>query len=211
MDVIESLVEVDCNCYWHGHSGHRSSFQYIHNAVVPPMDPCVAELHDIAAAITYTSAGSFTSSISIIFTDSMAACRRLIHNSLPLAIAEQIEHDLLSPVEVVWIPGHGGMPGNEKAHLLGRETLHRAPDIPRSAETFPVALPSLESYRQARRVFPPLHTHLTRHQGTILRNAQSNTLPTPARSHLIIAPLPRHKHSMLNLARRAQRIAFFTR
>ncbi|KAG0429531.1 hypothetical protein HPB47_023546 [Ixodes persulcatus] len=99
------------------------------------MDPCLAELHAIAAAITYTSSGSFTSSIPIIFTDSMAACRRLKHNSLPLAIAEQIERDLLSPVEVVWIPGHGGMPGNEKAHLLARETLYRAPDIPRSAQT----------------------------------------------------------------------------
>ncbi|KAG0426967.1 hypothetical protein HPB47_025949 [Ixodes persulcatus] len=82
------------------------------------------------------------------------------------------------------------MPGNEKAHLLARETLYRAPDIPRSAQTFSVALPSLESYRRARRVFPPLHTHLTRHQGTILRNAQSNTLPTPARIHLLRGLLP---------------------
>ncbi|KAG0412332.1 hypothetical protein HPB47_010538 [Ixodes persulcatus] len=47
------------------------------------------------------------------------------------------------------------MPGNEKAHLLAREMLYRAPEIPRSVQTFPVALPSLESYRRARRVFPP--------------------------------------------------------
>ncbi|KAG0444123.1 hypothetical protein HPB47_014144 [Ixodes persulcatus] len=112
-------------------------FSTIHTATLPPMDPCLAELHAIAAAITYTSSDSFTSSIPIIFTDSMAACRRLIHNSLPLAIAEQIERDLLSPVEVVWIPGHGSMPGNEKAHLLARETLYRAPDIIRSVQTFP--------------------------------------------------------------------------
>ncbi|KAG0415219.1 hypothetical protein HPB47_007618 [Ixodes persulcatus] len=153
----------------------RHHFSKIHTAVFPPMNPCLAELHAIAAAITYTSAGSFTSSIPNIFTDSMATCRRLIHNSLPVAIAEQIERDLLSPVEVVWIPGHRGTPGNEKAHLPARETLHRAPDIPRSAQTFPVAFPSLESYRQAR---------------NILRNAQSNTLPTPAGIHLLRGLLP---------------------
>ncbi|KAG0441241.1 hypothetical protein HPB47_016003, partial [Ixodes persulcatus] len=77
---------------------------------------------------------------------------------------QQIERGLLSPVEIVWIPGHGGMPSNEKAHLLARETLHRAPDSLRSAQRFTVALPSLESYRQASRAFPPftLTSHATK-------------------------------------------------
>ncbi|KAG0409920.1 hypothetical protein HPB47_012963 [Ixodes persulcatus] len=157
-------------------------FSRIHTAVLPPMDPCLAELHAIAAAITYTSSGSFTSSIPIIFTDSMADCRRLIHNSLPLAIAEQIELDLVSHVEVVWIPGHGGCRATKKhtcspaKRFIGHPTF---PDLPRR---FPHIDEPVES-------FPPF-TLNSRHQGTILRNAQSNTLPTPARIHLLRGLLP---------------------
>ncbi|KAG0435054.1 hypothetical protein HPB47_018706 [Ixodes persulcatus] len=152
-------------------------FSTIHTAVLPPMNPCLAELHAIAAAITLTSGGSFTSSIPIIFTDPMATCQRLIHSSLPLAIAEQIERKLLSPVGVVWIPGHGVMPDNEKAHQLTRETLHRTPDIPRSAQTFPAALASLKSYRQARRA-------------PFSATPKVTPVPTPARIHLLRSLIP---------------------
>ncbi|KAG0421191.1 hypothetical protein HPB47_002914 [Ixodes persulcatus] len=69
------------------------------------------------------------------------------------------------------------MTGNEKAHLLARETLHGAPDIPRSVLTFPVALPSLESYRQARRVF--LLFTLTSHATEALSYATPKVTPSP--------------------------------
>lgn len=89
-----------------------------------------AELHAIKEAIRYIlrqPSGQWT-----IFTDSKAALQSVLRNdcfSIHQHASREITHlhhlakDIVHPVTFQWIPGHCGVPRNEKAHEAARRSL----------------------------------------------------------------------------------------
>lgn len=87
----------------------------------------------------------------------------------------------------MWVPGHEGLEGNEAAHTAARASVNRAspheildmshpPKSAEETETIPLIYQALlQHYRLGRRVYPPPHPKLTRHEGTDYRRLQSNT------------------------------------
>lgn len=131
-----------------------------------------------------------------VFSDSHAAIIQIQNRSLPSILQQEVERAVsaLQPsiVFLRWVPGHSGIDGNELAHQLARETLHRAPLIPWPGPSEDGARLSLrrtikEVYLQLRldkRLYPPPHPSLTVTEARLLRHIQMNALITPSRLFL---------------------------
>ncbi|KAM7314016.1 hypothetical protein ISCGN_003801 [Ixodes scapularis] len=143
--------------------------------------PVEAELLAIALAAANNSSPGRTTHI---YTDSKSACSHLAQG-LAFPSALPLLNNVRGPLHIHWIPGHAGVAGNERAHQLARETLLRAPaDACDTAPVPPPPLPTLADLLASRCTFPPPHTQLTRREQTLIRQAQTYTLLTPARLHL---------------------------
>ncbi|KAM7297307.1 hypothetical protein ISCGN_022460 [Ixodes scapularis] len=143
--------------------------------------PVEAELLAIALAAANNSSPGRTTHI---YTDSKSACSHLAQG-LAFPSALPLLNNVRGPLHIHWIPRHAGVAGNERAHQLACETLLRAPaDACDTAPVPPFPLPTLADLLASRCTFPPPHTHLTRREQTLIRQAQTYTLHTPARLHL---------------------------
>lgn len=143
--------------------------------------PVEAELLAIALAAANNSSPGRTTHI---YTDSKSACSHLAQG-LAFPSALPLLNNVRGPLHIHWIPGHAGVARNERAHQLARETLLRAPaDACDTAPVPPPPLPTLADLLASRCTFPPPHTQLTGREQTLIRQAQTYTLLTPARLHL---------------------------
>ncbi|KAH7966857.1 hypothetical protein HPB49_019902 [Dermacentor silvarum] len=91
-------------------------------------DVSLLEERAIARAILSTSSLP-PSTPNHILTDSQAACRRFLFNTLHPTTTSILESFLSSTshtFRLVWVPGHAAIPGNERARALVRELSHRA-------------------------------------------------------------------------------------
>ncbi|KAH7971464.1 hypothetical protein HPB49_024417 [Dermacentor silvarum] len=137
----------------------------------------------IARAILSTSSLP-PSTPNHILTDSQAACRRFLFNTLHPTTTSLLESFLSSTshtFRLVWVPGHAAIPGNERAHALARELSYRAAGD-RSAIIRPQPFSyasQLAEMRLTRQHYPPPHPSLTRRQAVCWRQLQKNTFPTP--------------------------------
>ncbi|KAG0416554.1 hypothetical protein HPB47_006315 [Ixodes persulcatus] len=89
--------------------------------------------------------------------------------------------DTTIPIRLIWTPAHAELEGNEQAHELACELANQADD--QDCSFFPVTIFSyrdiLNYYKETRKTYPEPHPALGRHQATILRQIQTNTLPNP--------------------------------
>ncbi|KAG0428426.1 hypothetical protein HPB47_024586 [Ixodes persulcatus] len=137
----------------------------------------------VARAILSTSTLS-SSTPTHILTDSQTACRHFLYNTLHPFTASLLDSFLSSTshtFRLVWVPGHADIPGNECAHALARELSNRAPGED-SATIRPAPFSystHLAELRLARQHYPPPQPSLTRRQGVLWRQLQTNTFPTP--------------------------------
>ncbi|XP_049268930.1 uncharacterized protein LOC125757395 [Rhipicephalus sanguineus] len=138
-----------------------------------------------------------------IYSDSYAAIRNIQNRTLPPYLQQEVERAVYalqpSPVFLRWVPGHSGIDGNELAHRLARDILHRAPFIPwptpsedsgssvKNDGKISLRHTIKEVYLQLRldkRLYPPPHPSLTLLEARILRHIQMNCLITPSRLFL---------------------------
>lgn len=132
------------------------------------------------------SASRGRDSVTII-TDSQQACRNYAKGQIYKAAAAVLRKGTNLPkVTLIWAPGHAGLLGNERAHEVARGLHFRAGERPREEnEQEPVERrysELLAYYRQARQSFPSPNG-LTRKQGVIWRQLQTDTFPHIARLH----------------------------
>ncbi|KAM7302997.1 hypothetical protein ISCGN_018505 [Ixodes scapularis] len=162
----------------------NSDLRLVHAATERGLtDVSLLEERAVARAILSTSTLS-SSTTTHILTDSQTACRHFLYNTLHPFTASLLDSFLSSTshtFRLVWVPGHADIPGNERAHALARELSHRAP-----GEDFATIPPAPFSYsthlaelRLARQHYPPPQPSLTRRQGVLWRQLQTNTFPTP--------------------------------
>ncbi|KAH7971399.1 hypothetical protein HPB49_023489 [Dermacentor silvarum] len=91
-------------------------------------DVSLLEERAIARAIVPTSSLP-PSAPNHILTDSPAACRRFLFNTLHPTTTSILESFLSSTSHtsrLVWVPGQAAIPGNERAQALARELSYRA-------------------------------------------------------------------------------------
>ena len=132
---------------------------------------------------------------TIIITDSQAACRQIATNHMHPRTIRIISDALIHTTKnfyIMWVPGHGGLPGNERAHALARALLYRVSGqasqtsngiTPLSETPSFDARAHLASFRSQRKLYPPPHKTLNRRQSTLLRQVQTGTLPTTHLTH----------------------------
>lgn len=143
---------------------------------------------EVAIVLAATTGKDFITTL----TDSQAACRSYQWGRIStpaLTILKNIAE--LPDMEIVWVPGHESIDGNEAAHTAARAYIHRA--ITRDGmfsadiKTDPLLRYSdvLGHYRLGRRVFPPPHPQLSREEATTLRRLQTNSYPHSTLLHSI--------------------------
>lgn len=80
-----------------------------------------------ATAIAWAAACTATQhTLTNIYTDCKKVCTLLTQGFIPKPALEELKH-LKGTIRVHWVPGHTGLAGNERANLLAREALLRAP------------------------------------------------------------------------------------
>lgn len=188
-DAAVSEDGIVATAAYYGNGQRTRRFMGIHN-------PGHAEALAIADAIT-----NFTGPRKLlILTDSQDAIRLFCSNKIATHVRNILEFHLTSQpelwVELRWIPGHQGIPGNVAAHRLAREALFRESEPP-------IALP--EEYdrhtiraeeRKARheklvQLRTDESTHCTppiswpRWKTSCIRRAQAGVLRTPHIIHYV--------------------------
>ena len=127
-----------------------------------------AELQAIASALQYIDGSNLNHSKVVICTDSKSAVCALAaqHNSAH-PIIDQIRkliNNSNKDIEILWIPGHCGIPGNEKVDKCAKEILQDQPqnDIPCPASDYLNHLHS--SFRATLQLVWDLNPHYHLHQ-----------------------------------------------
>ena len=127
-----------------------------------------AELQAIASALQYIDGSNLNHSKVVICTDSKSAVCALAaqHNSAH-PIIDQIRkliNNSNKDIEILWIPGHCGIPGNEKVDKCAKEILRDQPqnDIPCPASDYLNHLHS--SFRATLQLVWDLNPHYHLHQ-----------------------------------------------
>lgn len=154
------------------------------------------ETRAIARAIEHSCNSAPDTGTVYIYTDSQAACRQLRFNRIHRNTANILIKALATSkkcYKVTWVPGHEDMPGNESAHALARALNFRAPEhaLPNSRlrgtqlrNIGPVDTRDLlRTARQNRQKHPTPHKTLTRRESAVLRQIQTNALPTVHLTH----------------------------
>lgn len=157
--------------------------------------PEEAEMLAIALAIGQTTTPT---TLTNIYTDSKKACH-LLASGITFPSALQLLATGRGQARIHWVPGHMGLAGNERANQLAREALIRAPaDHVCTLKSHPQRRIKMRQYLHERMEYPPPHPLLDREEQTLLRQAQTNTLQTPAWLHRLrhgtTSPPPQCSH-----------------
>lgn len=141
----------------------------------------VEEAEEAAIAL-----GIVQKSTNTILSDSKTALRNFSRGRISTTaykILSTMPNDR-KEVDLVWVPAHVGVPGNESAHQYARGFVSRAGDgdldvgAPRG-EALDTYQAITNYYRELRVSLPPPHVSLSREQATTWRRLQTRSQPNP--------------------------------
>lgn len=147
----------------------------------------IAELEEVAIAMAASHPNS-----EYIITDSQTAYRNYMRGRIaPLACRILKQSGVFaSRKELIWVPGHQGVEGNERAHAAARAFLPRGPSSSLPVEPeHPLPLVTyadvLQHLRLSRRKYPGPAKGLDKSEECLLRRLQTMSFSNPVKLHAI--------------------------
>lgn len=142
----------------------------------------VDEAEELAIALALTIQGR-----TRVVTDSQQAYRSFQSGWVSRLVLRALKGKELpkgEEIELIWVPAHSAVEGNEFAHQQARALSHRAAAAEREeedAKSQPLVTYKdiVEYYRNGRQSFPEPHLTLTREQQTTYRQIQTESFPHP--------------------------------